>query len=206
MAIRAVCPGCRGVYNLDDRACGQTVRCKYCHEVFKVESEPTVLEEADPIPVLEAAPGALQAQPSAPRPHAAASVPPKRKPAPVQKASPSAVWWIVGGVAAAVLLLLLLVGGLGVFVFLRVQAADEAAAAERKARGSKFQAKQPFEKVDDWNNKPNQNLPPFPPGGREGVPPGGPIVPPPKPVEPPSVGQVDCHAAGRERSAGIASF
>jgi hypothetical protein len=160
MTIRAVCPGCRKNYNLDDKALGQKVRCRQCQQVFEVKAEPPDEEVVEVVEAEEAPAGALQMQPGAPRPRVVVASPRRRPPAVVEKSSSGAVWWILGGVAA-LLLLLFMAGIVGVVVLLRVRAAaaeQEAEAARRQAEIARLQEQQqPGVNVDEWNNK-NQPL------------------------------------------------
>ena len=196
MTIRAVCPGCREQYSLNDKAVGQPVRCRQCRQVFEVKAEPPREDMVEVVEAEEAPAGAMQTQPEPPRPRAAVAVKPRRTPATVQKSSSAALWWILGGVAAFLLLLLGTGIVVSVIVYLRVRAAAEAEAEARRQADIAFfqqqqQQQQPAVKVDEWNN---QN----PPGGERqfivpllpfveqpGMPPNGGAKPQEQPVEKP---------------------
>jgi predicted Zn finger-like uncharacterized protein len=117
MAINAVCPACRAVYNLVDQQQGKRVRCKHCDAVFVVgETPPTKTAKPPTVEFVE--------QPQ-PRPPAAVTAR-RAKPAKVvreeEDSKPrrgqgggNALPWLIGGGVAA---LAIIVTGVIVVVLL----------------------------------------------------------------------------------------
>ena len=192
MTIRAVCPGCRKEYSLDEKFLAKPIRCRQCQQVFDVNAEPAEEEVVEVVEAEEAPAGAMQTRPEPPRPRPAVATTPRRTPATVQKSSSAALWWILGGVAAFLLLLLFVGSIAGVVIFLRVRATEEEAEARQNAEmirvQSEQQQQQPAVKVDEWNNQNPQGVErqfilPF--IEQPGMAPMGGANPQQKPAEPP---------------------
>jgi predicted Zn finger-like uncharacterized protein len=98
MAIKAVCPECRTVYQLADQQAGKKVRCKSCQEVFVVEAASQRAAVAKPSTMIMRRRGEEDEE----------NVPGRGPAKNVEKKS--ALPWVLGGVAVVFGVLLLVCG------------------------------------------------------------------------------------------------